>query len=306
MEKRNVTYRLFFIKNEELTRDASDLKDVLRAKLENTMAERRIIPVRDEQDCQEKDFLSSYAPASGTNPESDYVYGVIMRIKPAKGIKALPENFLQLSELKETDLVEIPEIAGKIVCSHMYHFLIKGKYLITDLPQIMTISSFQRYINKLLVNRTYGFSPLIYNKSVKLSELKSVSFSDSFHNQHDDKVIEKFSLEGITKKALKRISPTVKGLNKIMEDNMVSAKMTVSFSRPKGMPVEKYARKLSSILAPVQDLENVHFIFADGRTMSGRDLLFTKKEELRAENGITPLTYINSMKRVIDSIEEEQ
>mgnify|MGYP006974343501 CR=1 FL=1 len=30
MAKKNVTYRVFIIKNEELTHDATDLKDVLR------------------------------------------------------------------------------------------------------------------------------------------------------------------------------------------------------------------------------------------------------------------------------------
>lgn len=305
MEKRRVTYRVFFIKNEELTCDASDLKDVLQSKLESTTADCRVIPVRDGKDCKEKDFLSSFAPAQGINPLPDYVYGVIMRIRPAKGLKVLPEDFLKLSELKETDLEEFPELSGKIVCSQIYHFLIKGKYLITDLPQIMTISTFQRYINKLLVNRTYGFSPLLFDKSIQLSELKSISFSDSFQQQTNSEDYCKFSLQDITKKVVKHICPSVKGLKTIMEENMVSAKMTVNFSRPKGMSVEKYAKKLSAILAPVQDLENVHFIFADGRKMTGSEMVFSQKEELSEENGITDFTYITSMKRVIDSIEKK-
>ena len=304
MEKKKVTFRLFVIKNEELTHDSSDMKEVLRTKLDSINANSRLIPVRDDVDCQEKDFLSSFTPATGTNPDSDYVFGVIMRLKPAKGIKALPDNFLQRLELKETDLEDIPEIAGKIVCSYLYHFLIKGKYLITDLPQKMTISGFQRYINKILVNRSYGFTPYLLIKNIKLSELNSVTFSDSFVQQQEQN--NKFSLQKMTMKAIRYISPSVKSLRKILDDNMVSAKMTVNFSRPKGMSDEQYSKKLSAILAPVQDLQNVHFSFANGMTLSGANLVFTKKVELSEENGITPLTYITSMKRIIDSIDEEQ
>ena len=47
MAKKNVTYRVFIIKNEELTHDATDLKDVLRTKLANSNVERRLIPVKE-------------------------------------------------------------------------------------------------------------------------------------------------------------------------------------------------------------------------------------------------------------------
>lgn len=304
MEKKKVTFRLFVVKNEELTHDASDLKDVLRAKLGSIEAEKRLIRVRNDEECKENDFLSSFAPATGINPESDYIYGVIMRLKPAKGIKALPENFLQMIELTESDLEDIPEIAGKIVCSHLYHFLIKGKYVITDLPQIMTISSFQRYINTLLVDRKYGFAPLIYRDLIRLNELRSVTFSDSFPNNYgDDNRIP--SLKKMTNSLIKGICPGVKRLNTIMDDKIISAKMKIEFSRPKGMTEEVYANKLSAILAPVQDLHNVHFTFADGKKLTGADLAYSQKVELKDETGITPLTYISKMREIIDSIIEE-
>ena len=56
MAKKNVTYRVFIVKNEELTHDATDLKDVLRTKLANSNVERRLIPVK-EGDDSEKDLL---------------------------------------------------------------------------------------------------------------------------------------------------------------------------------------------------------------------------------------------------------
>ena len=143
MAKKNVTYRVFEIKNEELTNDATDLKEVLRAKLANSNVERRLIPVKNEED-SEKDLLGSFAPATGIDSDATWVYGVMMRLKPAKEFKKLPDNFEQLAELNESELLELEEVEGKMICSSLYHFLIMDKYLITDLPQIQTISGFQK------------------------------------------------------------------------------------------------------------------------------------------------------------------
>jgi len=111
MAKKNVTYRVFIIKNEELTHDATDLKDVLRTKLANSNVERRLIPVK-EGDDSEKDLLGAFAPASNVE-DAEYVYGVMMRLKPAKEFRALPDNFEQLVELPETDLLELQEVEGE-------------------------------------------------------------------------------------------------------------------------------------------------------------------------------------------------
>ena len=91
-----------------------------------------------------------------------------------------------------------------------------------------------------------------------------------------------------------------------MEDKIISANMKIEFSRPKGMTVEVYANKLSAILAPIQDLQNVHFTFADGKKLTGHDLAYSQKVELKDEMEITPLTYISKMREIIDSIIEEQ
>ena len=55
MGKKRVTFRLFIVKNEELTRNTTDLKDVLRAKLGSIEAEKRLIRVRDDEECRVRD-----------------------------------------------------------------------------------------------------------------------------------------------------------------------------------------------------------------------------------------------------------
>lgn len=300
MAKKNVTYRVFVIKNEELTHDATDLKDVLREKLIDSNVERRLIPIRDD-DNAEKDLLGAFAPASNT-PNADYIYGVMMRLKPAKEFKALPDNFEQLAELPENDLLELQEVEGKIICSNLYHFMIRGKYLITDLPQIQTITSFQKYLSKLLVNRIYGFAPYLMRKDLKLKDVSTVTFKDSLKPIQQDAKKNKFSLEKIVKGAIKHICPQVNKLSDIMESNMVTAHMVLNFERPRKMEPEVYAKKLGAILAPIQDLDCVYFTLNNGMKLLGSDMVYTHKETLE-DDIINPMTYIRSMKAVLDTIE---
>lgn len=299
MAKKNVTYRVFIIKNEELTHDATDLKDVLRTKLANSNVERRLIPVK-EGDDSEKDLLGAFAPASNVE-DAEYVYGVMMRLKPAKEFRALPDNFEQLVELPETDLLELQKVEGKTICSNLYHFMIRGKYLITDLPQIQTITGFQKYLSKLLVNRTYGFAPYLMRKNLKLKDISTVTFKDPLRPTPQDEGENMFSLKKIVKGAIKFISPEVKKLSEIMDSNMVSAHMVLNFERPKKMEPEVYAKKLGAILAPIQDLDCVYFTLNNGMKLLGSDLVFTHKETLE-DDVITPITYIRSMRAVLDTI----
>ena len=300
MAKKNVTYRVFIIKNEELTHDATDLKDVLRTKLANSNVERRLLPVK-EGDDSEKDLLGAFAPASNVK-DAEYVYGVMMRLKPAKEFRALPDNFEQLVELPEADLLELQEVEGKTICSNLYHFMIRVKYLITDLPQIQTITGFQKYLSKLLVNRTYGFAPYLMRKELKLKDISTVTFKDPLRPTPQDEGENMFSLKKIVKGAIKFISPEVKKLSEIMDSNMVSAHMVLNFERPKKMDPEVYAKKLGAILAPIQDLDCVYFTLNHGMKLLGSDLVFTHKETLE-DDVITPITYIRSMCAVLDTIE---
>lgn len=301
MAKRNVTHRIFEIKNNELTEDASGLKDDLRECLKDSKIEKRLIPVKDDDDTL-KDLLGAFAPGT-TAPDTDYFYGVMMRLKPAKEIKALPDNYEQLTELEESKLQEIKEIAGKTVCSNLYHFLIKGKYLITDLSQIQTISCLQKYIAKLLTKECYAFVPLLVYKDIHLKDVKTVTFKDSLSALNNEEDKERgFSLKKTVTSAIRYISPNVNRLNKLLGEHIVSARMTIDFERPRSMSVKDYEKKLGAILAPVEDLDSVYFTLKGGMKLMGADLVYTHKETIEADV-ITPLTYIKSMLNVLDNLE---
>ena len=299
MEKKKITYRVFTIHNASLSHDASDLKDELRTRLAQSNIEHRLIPVNEDDDSI-NDLLSSFAPATGT-VDPGYFYGVMMRLKPAKEIKALPDDYMKLPELSEEQLREIQEVTGKTVCSGIFHFLIMGTFLITDLPQIQTISGFGKYINRFLGDAEYYFRPYLHRKDLRLNDISKVVFRESFAPmpQNENNPV---SIQQPVRKLFRYISPEVKGLNKILASSIVSANMVISFEKPRKMKQQDYNKQLGAILAPIQDLENVYFTLHSGMKIQGSDLVYTHKETLEAEI-ITPLTYIKSMRAVLESIQ---
>ena len=297
MARKIVVFRAFKIKNEGLTQDETDLESLLKEKLSNTTVENRIKNVRDDDDSV-KDLLSSYAPAADT--QTDYLYGTVMQLKPAKEVSALPDDYLQKSSLDENELREIVEIAGKTVCSRIYHFLIKDNYLITDLKDTSTISVFSNYISKLLPEKRYGFVPAISGNNLKLSNIVHVVFSDNFDNQAGE-----LSIKNPVMKVIKKMSPQVRGLNKIIENKLIRAKMTINFSRPKNVTKEDYARQLGALLAPVQDLSFVQFTMNNGQQIYGHELAFSKRTILEADV-INDITYISAMKGIVSELIQGQ
>ena len=290
MARKKVVFRAFTIKNEALTQVESDLESRLKAKLANTTVENRLKNVVDGDDTV-KDLLSSYAPAANT--QADYLYGTVMQLKPAKEIKSLPENYLQMTSLNENQLSEIAEIAGKTICSRIYHFLIKGNLLITDLKDSSTISVFSNYLSKLVPEKRYGFIPTISNNNIKLSNIVHVVFSDNFDDQNPD-----ITIKNPVKRIIKKMSPQVRGLDRIMANKLVKAKLSIDFSKPRNVTNEDYARQLGALLAPIQDLNFVQFTMNNGQQIYGHELAYSKAVTLEADI-INDVTYINAMRNIV-------
>ena len=166
MASKKLTFRVFKIESEKLSKTGLDLIKELRDRMVNSDIESRIISIREGSDDNEVLSFSKYV----CTPGSEYFYGVIMRLKPAKELQALPDNFLKMNSLNEDELLELKEIEGKVICSSLYHFFIKGNILITDLQQINPISCFSNYLNKLLLGSSYIFYPYIVAENLKLKD----------------------------------------------------------------------------------------------------------------------------------------
>lgn len=299
MVKKNVTFRVFEIKSTKLTIPAESLCQKLSDKIAGTNIEKRLIPVKDTDD-RIKDLLGSH-----TINNNDFFYGVMMRLKPAKEVKTLPDDFQSLEELSETELQEVKEIIGKTICGSSYHFMIKGNLLITDLPGNYDISSFQQYISKFLLNDTFTFIPYIIRNKIKFKDIKTVVFKDSLYKgkqSYNDANKKTVSLFQPVTELLSKMCQEPQDLHKILADELVSAQMVIKFERPKKMTLDDYANKLGILLAPVQGLQNVEFTLNNGSKFQGSKIVFMKKVLLEGDE-ITAQTYINNMKKVLCELE---
>lgn len=296
MAKKNVSFRVFLVKNDELTQDRSDLKDELLSRLKNSKVEQRLISLF-EKDPETKDLLASYAPSG--NSTADYFYGLMMRLKPASGISAIPDNYLQQAAIDEDELNPIAGMEGKVICSSLYHFFVKGKYLITDLPGNTTIAGFSGYLDKYLLTTHYAFAPFISPNRLELKDIKCCVFQDPLTALPEKE--KRLSLKPNVRKLIQWLCPEVDNLNKIMKSNIVSAKMTLDFEKPKSMKQEDYANQLGAVLAPISDLENIYFTTNNGVKVMGEQLVYTTKRTLEGEK-IDAECYIQAMKGVYEDL----
>lgn len=296
MAKKIVTFRVFVVKNDELTQDRTDLKEELLTRLRDSKVEQRLISLFDK-DPETKDLLASYAPAGDST--ADYFYGLMMRIKPASGISAIPDNYLQQASIDEDELNPILGIEGKVVCSSLYHFLVKGKYLITDLPGNTTIAGFTKYLDKYLITIHYAFAPFISPNALELKDIRHCVFQDPLTAMPEKD--KRISLKPNVRKLIQWLCPEVENLNKIMRSNIVSAKMTLDFEKPKDMKEEDYADQLGAVLAPISDLENIFFTTNNGIKVMGEQLIYTTKRNLEAEK-IDAKCYIRAMESICNEL----
>jgi hypothetical protein len=225
-----------------------------------------------------------------------------MRLRPAKEFKTLPSDFKNLYQFDEKGLLELKDSNDKVICSSFYHFMIKGKYLITDLSMLQTISPFTSYINKIIPETPCDFVPLILNDELNLSEVSMVTFKDQLQSVIDEDENSNISLKNMASSLLKLVCPTVDTLDELIEDKMITAAMTIQLKRPKRMTTEDYSHKLSAILAPIQDLKDVYIKLSNGKKIEGSQLVYTRKCEL--EDG-EPNTYIKEMRNLLEQIEHK-
>ena len=295
---KSITFRVFKIENTEKSIKAVQLRQALSERMETAKEiGKRLMRLNEKNPESDSDVLSSFADAA----VSKYFYGAIMRFTLAKNVPAIPKDFLNLPEVKETELEVPTELKGKLLCRYVYHILVTDEYIVTDLNKEYSITRLEKYINHLLLGTTYDFVPCVRSNVIKLSDIKSIVFKNpAIHRENlkidldlKDKIIE----------FVKQLFPTMDTLDEVMNDNIISAKMMLSFNRPEDMLEEDYENKLAYVLKPVSDPDLVSIGMVKGREIKGSHILFTEIKDFEAEQ-ISNEDYIKAMKEVLSSYEK--
>lgn len=295
---KSVTFRVFKIENAEKSIKTAQLREALSERMKTAQdIGKRLMHLNDKNPDSDSDVLSSFADAAA----SKYFYGAIMRFTLAKNVPAIPNDFLNLPEVKETELEVPQELKGKMLCRYVYHILVTDDYIVTDLNKEYSITRLEKYINYLLLGATYDFVPCVMSNVIKLSDIKNIVFKNPAIPRENLKI--DLDLKDKICEFVKQLFPTMDTLDEVMNDNIISAKMMVSFNRPGDMLEEDYENKLAYVLKPVSDPDLVSIGMVKGREIKGSNILFTESKDFEIDQ-ISDEDYIKAMKEVLCSYEK--
>lgn len=269
-----MTLRAFTISNSNIKSSESDIMEKLEMKLHNSVAYDRIMPLRQEKDSPE-DLLSDYT----INP-GKYIYGVMFRLVPTKEVNNIPDDLFSHSKI-QIDEIQSKEAKTGLTCKEHFYFALNNTHLVTNLPGNKTIKSLQTYLNWLTEalrgDVFYDINPKISTEQIKLSNLQKIIVSDpnAKRKTHTQTGEASNKVINLAKDLVSNFFGIIPNMDKIIEKNILSARLIVSFSRPKSMLEDDYKRELSALLKPVSDAENVEFKTPKGQ-IKGTDLLLSK------------------------------
>lgn len=288
-----VKLRFFKTTSHNVTEAESTIYQRLCAKLNNSRIDSRIIKVHPNIEDSDEDVLSYYLQLQG-----NYLFGMIMRISSKKSVKAVPVDFTNLLNLRFSDLHEVEDETHERYCTSHYYFMIKGNYLVTDLPKVMTIVRLQDFINKLLnQEEKYSYVPMLDTEEIAMNEVAKIVVRDSSSAQQEGETGKKSIklIRSARNYILKKLAPQMPSLQSLDKKNIFSADLTIKASRPKRMELDEYNRQLSTLLQPISDASNVH-VYTKKGVITGERLSLTKEVEIEEDGNAFETALMNTMK----------
>ncbi|ETS31094.1 hypothetical protein BB987_09295 [Photorhabdus temperata] len=289
---KTIKLRAFKIKNTDITRSHSEVKDSLLTKLNNTaMVKDRCMLLSSEDPKKEQDLISCYQ----TSEQANAVFCTMLRIAPSSEIEQIPDNLLEKKNFTMEEL-EGAGIESTVICKDHYYFAISNDFLVTNLALNKTIPSLQTYIGWFINNELVEFTPMIdVNNQTKLKDIKAIIVRDpaplpassntAINNKNQTTQIAESSTKiKLTEAVMAYLSSVMSNTTtfaQIQDSQLISAELLIKFKKPRKMTQEEYANILGAYLKPVSDLDNISFKRADGKTeVKGKDLLRIKPVDI--------------------------
>lgn len=279
-----------------MTDAISSIYQRLLNKLIGSKIESRIIKVKPNNENSDEDLLSFFVK----DPDN-YIFGMIMRLSSKKNIKAVPLGFANLENLRFGDLHEVKDEHHEMYCTSHYYFLLKGNFLVTDLPKTMSICRFQDYINKLLdQDEKYVYAPMLDTDEIALNDVSKIVVKDSFNddvNVGDTGKTINSKIKKLRNFIFKKLVPMMPSLSSLDKKNIFSAELTIKTSKPRNMSADDYKNSLSAFLQPISDARNVKVYTSKG-IIAGDQLNLTETIEIDDNDSLTfENSLMNEMKK---------
>jgi hypothetical protein len=298
--------RAFRIENNEITQSNSGLLNNLTYKLNGSKAENRRMQLNSEDIKREEDLISDFNIS-----DQNFVSGVILRITHAEDVPNIPDEFLQHEKISINELDKI-EAGTSIIYKEHYYFLLSDSLLITNLQNNITIPRFQTYINFLLEKERgtvlYEFTPLVIpQREMQLSDIDKIIVRDPSVGRNDEQENtghKKFKLDLDYISSLFR---DVVPLDEMLENNIISAELLISFKKPRKISNDDYQRMLGAYMKPISDTDNITFNTKKHGKIKGSEINRTKLVDIElTETGkINEPQLYQAMEKFLNELKSE-
>lgn len=256
------------------------------------------------------------------NKESDLISGftlsennicaTMMRILPNADDTHIDRELMKKHSFSINDLSKHSNNAAAIYKNH-YYICFNNNFLVTNLPQNITIKRVENYLNWLLNTHIYEITPIIIpSPDLKLSNISTIKFSnhpDLQNNVQNPTSIIEDKKVFLTKNILnivKNLFIDTQSLKDIDLEQIVHAELLIKLKKPKTMSDIEFQNTYGSLLKPISDSDNIVFCDKNGNKIKGSEILKTKTVsiELNSNNYISEQQLFIEMQRFIDEISQ--
>lgn len=275
---KNIQLRAFAISPQDpkITTQSASIVELLTKKLNETTAGERVVLLNKDDPSKISDSLPYFDIRN--KDKNRIVLGVIMKISMSENVQFVANNLLKQQKFSVAQMKANHTNGNQVYLSH-YYFALNNKFLVTNLPMNTTIRGFQAFMNTIIKDHLFEFTPLVETApEFRIADLKQLSITDpSIHKTTEN------STKGIKRKwvilknsLLKMILKDIKGLDEVEAARVISAKLLLKFIKPKDMSDDDYKKIMGFCLKPISDLENVVFTNKKKQSFSADKLLKTE------------------------------
>lgn len=271
---KKVKLRVFTLPNRHLNKSKIEIVKDFKGRLKEEMkiANDRRMALSHLEDNKEEDLLSFYSPNT-----PDYIFGLILRIYPSDITSNIPDDFLNHEQINMSEL-KPEEGTAKIMFKDHYYFYLTDTFLITNLKFPTKIKRFQTYINWLLgitePDNMYEFNTKIKTlQTHKLKDIKNIVFRDSV-------IYQSHTIKNISGRLFKNAFGDTPEFQKLIDKNILSAKLFVNFEKPGDLKREDYERFMGAQLNIIEDSNDINVVTKSGKVVKGSEFEYIKEVEI--------------------------
>lgn len=209
--------------------------------------------------------------------------GTSIRIVNSREVPIITEDMLKLNQFKVSSINLNAKDTEK-TCLDYFYFCLSDTQLIVTLDSRTSINRFETYVNFLLNTKESGetikFTPTIDDEAISAADIKKITIGNTTEIAMQGKeAVEdsvKSKMVNLKDSVLKKLFSETDSLKELMDADICSANLVITFSKPRGMSDDEYRRKTAgAILKPIEDPDSIKFQ-TKGKKIKGSDVLKTE------------------------------